>query len=153
MTHKPISIEERGLCLHALTGSSQWMPIRIWQCLFLSRTMYARYVQTTRVLHVLDSSDTTTIVSEWELRRCITGSCAMPQTPASAPVPCLGSCERTRVIGAPPASGVPGFEPRTGLRCFQVPRRPCGACPLVWLRVSQFDKCVDVGVCQVSPMA
>jgi hypothetical protein len=44
-----------------------------------------------------------------------------------------------------PASEDPGFEPRIQPRCFRVRRRPCGACPLVWLRVSQFDTCVEIG--------
>jgi hypothetical protein len=46
----------------------------------------------------------------------------------------------------PPASGDPEFEPSTRSRCFYVQRHPCGACPLVWLGLSQFDKCMHVGV-------
>jgi hypothetical protein len=62
----------------------------------------------------------------------------------------FASCERKRVKVAPPASGDPEFEPRTRPRRFEVQIRPCGACPLVWLRVSKVDTCVDIGVLSVS---
>jgi hypothetical protein len=48
------------------------------------------------------------------------------------------SAGRALLYGAPTL-------PQTRPRCFSAQMCPCGECPLVWLRVSQFDTCVNTG--------